>query len=599
MCSTVDWSRYFPRRLAIDIAVEAFSNLLDDDPEPSFIDTPIVSGRWHDTGTVADLPFLLETWTILETTFGNLESIGEALSCCTALEILQFTESPIAVLDVAVTAPSWIDEKEGGYLVVAPPAVPSDTVEAIQLAGLRHLRAACVTDKYLDPGSPWFAAICGRAGYAIDGKLSLDQAGQLVGVTRERVRQVAAGFPLGHSAQRRWPLSDQLNTQNSVLGDAAGRDRSDVEHELSQVGSDPFHLSIEQTDRLLGWYGWPAGLSVDFSGRIHPDAASLGLPEDLTIADIRRMVWKLSDGTGFLREPDLAAELLRQHPDLAEDKIADILDVAVGHLRLPLDHLFFTTSKASVVLGVFHRMLSWVNPLSIGDLREGLVRRFRFRKFPIPPPLEVIGALIERFDEFNLEDDMVTTRSPEDRDADTILGWINAMLQASGSGVLHRSTVLEAGRQAGMNTTSVSIYLQFGETIRPVGRGCFALVGTKPTEVAITSARKVALRSQVQNRVATSYPNGGIQLSITVGNALRDSGVVSISARVKRLIADRLLPITSDLGSHGNLGLSNSMLYGLSSAMNALEVMPGDDIIVDIDLVENTAFLHLIDESDA
>ena len=190
MCSTVDWSRYFPRRLAIDIAVEAFSNLLDDDPEPSFIDTPIVSGRWHDTGTVADLPFLLETWTILETTFGNLESIGEALSCCTALEILQFTESPIAVLDVAVTAPSWIDEKEGGYLVVAPPAVPSDTVEAIQLAGLRHLRAACVTDKYLDPGSPWFAAICGRAGYAIDGKLSLDQAGQLVGVTRERVRQV-------------------------------------------------------------------------------------------------------------------------------------------------------------------------------------------------------------------------------------------------------------------------------------------------------------------------------------------------------------------------------------------------------------------------
>lgn len=597
-CSATDWSKYFPRELGLNVAVEAFSKLLDDDPEPSFIDTPIVSGLWRDATTVADVPFLVETWTILESTFGNLASIAEALSCCTALDILQITGAPSVVLDLAITTPSWVDETAGGFLTVAAPAVPRDFAEAFKLAGLRHLRAACVKEKYLEPGSPWFAAISGRAGFTIDAQLTLDQAGQLVGVTRERVRQVVASFPLDHSIQRRWPLSSEMSAIRDLLEGAAGRRRSDLEQELRAGKHDPWHLTIEQADQLLGWFGHPVGLGVDMTGRIHPDSNRLGIPDDLTLDDIRRMVWEMSEQTGFLREPDLTAELRIRQPDLTHDQMAAILDAAVGHLRLPLDYLFFTTHKNPAVLGVFRRMLSWVNPLSAADLHEGLIRRFRFRKFPIPPPLEVIVALIERFDEFDVEGDMILCRSPEGRDTNTVLGWISAMLLASESGVLHRSTILEECRKADMNTTSVSVYLQFGETIRPVGRGCFALTGTSPTEAAITTAQKVALRSQVPNRVTTSYPTGGIRLSITVGNALRDSGVVSISVRVKRLIADRSLPITSHVGSHGNLGTSNSMLYGLSSAMNALEVMPGDAIIIDINLIENTAFLHLPDESD-
>lgn len=598
LCSAVDWSRYFHRRLGLDVAVEAFVNVLVEDPEPSFIDTPIVPGRYQDTEAIGNLPFLLETWSILESTFGNLESIAEALACCTALEILQFTECPTTVLDVAITAPSWTDDSEGGFLAVVSPAVPTDITEAFELAGLRHLKTACVKDKYLDPGSPWFAALCGRAGFSIDGQLTLDEAGQLVGVVRERVRQVVAGFPLGHSKQRRWPLSDELRIVKGVLDNAIARGCSDVEKELNQGGGGPCHLSVEQADRLLGWYGWPTGLAVDATGLIRPDDASLGLPEDLTLHDVRRMVWELSEGTGFLREPDLANELMRRHPDLDREHTNGILDAAVGHLRLPLDYLFFTTHKAPVVIGVFERMLAWVNPLPLVDLHEGLVRKFRFRQFPVPPPLDVIRALVERLDDLDIENDIVSTRSRRDRDSETILGWINMQLQEVEGGVLHRSTILEACRRARLNTTSVGIYLQFGETIRPVGRGCFALVGTTPTEESITTARASALRAQVQNRVTATYPAGGMRLAITIGNALRDSGVVSVSVRVKRLVADRLLVVKSRLGTHGNLAMSHSLLYGFSTVLNALEAMPGDDLVVDIDLRENTAFVHLPDESD-
>jgi hypothetical protein len=44
--------------------------------------------------------------------------------------------------------------------------------------------------------------------------------------------------------------------------------------------------------------------------------------------------------------------------------------------------------------------------------------------------------------------------------------------------------------------------------------------------------------------------------------------------------------------------MSHSLLYGFSTVLNALEAMPGDDLVVDIDLRENTAFVHLPDESD-
>jgi hypothetical protein len=76
------------------------------------------------------------------------------------------------------------------------------------------------------------------------------------------------------------------------------------------------------------------------------------------------------------------------------------------------------------------------------------------------------------------------------------------------------------------------------------------------------------------------------------------AGLVNVRVKAQRLIADRVLAITSDLGSHGHVALSGALLHGFSSVLNSLEVMPGDEITVNIDLRDDTAHVTLVEDSD-
>jgi hypothetical protein len=149
-----------------------------------------------------------------------------------------------------------------------------------------------------------------------------------------------------------------------------------------------------------------------------------------------------------------------------------------------------------------------------------------------------------------------------------------------------------------MKISSVGLYLMFGEPIRATGRGCFRLVGSRPDQEAIERARSKALRLRVPDKRNMTYINSGIRMDITVGNSFLDSGVINVPVRAKRLIANRTLSLSSHLGSHGNTRLSGSLLYGFTSALAALDVMPGDQISVDLDLLTNTAILKVDLEQD-
>jgi len=153
-----------------------------------------------------------------------------------------------------------------------------------------------------------------------------------------------------------------------------------------------------------------------------------------------------------------------------------------------------------------------------------------------------------------------------------------------------------AGRQEGFNTTSVALYLQFGEILQPIGRNCFTLVATRPTPLDIENARHDASLLRIPERISTSYVAGGAHLTVTVGSSLRDSGVMSVPARLRRMIGERRLQVTSDFGNHGSSIVSGTLLTGFSSVFNALDVMTGDDLTVRIDLATLTMQVGPADE---
>ena len=82
-------------------------------------------------------------------------------------------------------------------------------------------------------------------------------------------------------------------------------------------------------------------------------------------------------------------------------------------------------------------------------------------------------------------------------------------------------------------------------------------------------------------------------LIITVGTAMRDSGNISPNAQIRRLIGDRRFSISSHIGTHGHSRLSNgTIFFGFRPSFNALGVIPGDQITINLDFEKNIAQMN-------
>ena len=598
LSTTADWSRYVWSEMPTEMATGVLDSLLTDDPDPDFMDLPILTGWFRDPGTVARLPFLTTTWAVLDEFFDDHDSIARMLCRGTALELLQLTGSSSATLDIAITAPSWVDTAANGSLTVTQPTIPSDLVSCFEVAGLRHLRAACVADRFTDPEQNWFTAIAGRAGIRPEGCLSLERAGDIAGVTRERIRQLTRDVPLGHQVRRRWPLPSVLRDLEGSMLETEGLSRSEAEVRINVTTGEVCYLTFERATEMLGWFGHEPELMVGDLGHVRPVGTNLDLPEGLTLEAIPPLVWKLSSGTGFLQESDLVRELRRRHPEIGPEDLAELLDIALADLRLPLGYLFHTTHADSVVVGVLHRMLAWTGDLSIDDFHHGLTRKFLFRGLPLPPPPIVLEHLIHRLDDFVITNGRLSAVIRQPINPNTILGWIGTQLSTAPSHVLHRSILLESARQAGLNTTSVGLYISYGEIVQPIGRNCFTLIGYEPSPSAIENARQDARLLRIPDRISVAYEPESIVLTLTVGSAMRNSGNLSMNRRSQSLIGPGRFRITSELGTHGTCALSGSLLYGFSTAFNALDVMTGDDLVIELDVGLGTATVRSPEEPD-
>jgi len=596
LTTAADWSRYKWDQPPTSLAVDVFELILQDEPLPHWIDLPVLTGHLQRPDDVAQIPFLVSTWEVLTDRIGGPRDVARALGS-TALELLTITNCSMTVLDVAITAPSWTNlDSVTGSLTVHQPSRPDHTAAMFTTAAGRHLRAACVDPKHLDPEVPWFTAISGRAGIHPAGRLTLEEAGDLIGVTRERVRQVTRDLELEHSVRRRWPLPGPLQSLRAELIATTGNAVEEVEERLNQNHGWLGHGGFKRAIEILDWYGHAPGLSVGPLGMIGPSAQHLRLPEGLTLASIPNLVWKLSNGTGFLLETDLRAELRSRYHDLTPDVLDQVLEVVIPPLRLPLGYLFHTRHSDGAVYGVLSRMTAWIDHLTIVDFHGGLSRRFKFRKFPMPPPPMVLEALIRKLPDFDVVDDQVVPHARGAIDTTTIMGWIGAQLRESPAGVLHRSVLLESARLAGLNPTSVGLYISYGSIVQALGQNCFALVGTNPSAIDIENARRDANLLRIPDRVSTSYGHAEIRLAVTVGSSMRDSGLISLPVRACRMIGGVRLAVTSELGQNGTSIISGSLLTGFSSAFNALGVMTGDDLEIRIDLTTNTIHIRPDDE---
>jgi len=238
--------------------------------------------------------------------------------------------------------------------------------------------------------------------------------------------------------------------------------------------------------------------------------------------------------------------------------------------------------------------LGHLGPLSVNKLRIGLVRRCAGRtsdrRGAGPPAADILLAFYAAHPDFNVTGDVISSNRGDREPADSVQGWILRQLAAAG-GVAHRTTLLSLARRDGKNRSSVTVNLTvFGYLIEPVGGGCFTSLGYpySPTDVELARsyARTMSVPTSGKKWAVTSTD---ITFECSIGTNLLDTGVLSASVRVARLIGDQHLSVQSQLGTHGHIALAGTNLYGLSSVFQALDAAPGDLLTVRLDISQGKA----------
>lgn len=557
-----------PIRVASAAAIE----FLEDESNHIWLDHPVLPGVVRHHKSLRGIPFLVSTWTALESLQFDTADLAYLLGTYSCLELFQVTRDIQTTLDLVITSREWVQRDQ----VVSQATFSRD--EVFRLAGMRHVAMTGVPRKRLEDAR-WVAVLAGRAGLHPEGKLTLEEAGAITDVTRERVRQLAAQYDLDHPFRRRWAepsfLSDMLDDEDASITENAALLRLADEFELGPATTEAVtKIRLADPDR----------------SRAH----------ESLIKGIRQRGWKLSYKSGFARRSDLVDSIALEPLDgLDPDSDIDsLIDEAVLIDDLPLGYLFIQAhSRNPWIVETSLRVLDMVESLTPQQLQLALLRRSRGRQVEPPPPLEVLGQFFARHPAFVVTDNQVHPAKAGLTDETTIEAWICREIRRSG-GVLHRSTLLELARNSGRNPASVAIYLNVSSPfVRPVGQGCFALAGAVVNPTEITIAREQARHLVVPTREANwSYSNDGARYTCLIGNNLLDSGLLSVPGRVRRMIGQLRLRVNTRNGIHGHVALSEAVAYGLTPALISLGVTVGDCISITFEIRDAVVRVEILED---
>ena len=90
----------------------------------------------------------------------------------------------------------------------------------------------------------------------------------------------------------------------------------------------------------------------------------------------------------------------------------------------------------------------------------------------------------------------------------------------------------------------------------------------------------------------------GASARIFVGTSFLDYGLFGGNLALRRQLGQQPLPVFAEGELHGNVAISNNMIYGLISGLIALEVKLGDTIEVKFDFGNNRADLTFAEFED-
>lgn len=446
-------------------------------------------------------------------------------------------------------------------------------------------------------------ALTVRFGWGGKPPATLEESGQPLGITRERIRQIEKRFLDDLPDDLYLP---QLDAAIDLLEKSVPLTLSNAQELLLQSGISRNRFPAESVISTAMLFKRKTDLRIHDANK----KGSLLVGSHSSVRDIASTARRLAAMSGVASVYQVSATA--KHDASAPEEVRRILN-GLANVEFLNEDWFWVTDlpiRRNRLSNVAKRILSVASPQSIQSIRDGVRRHFTFRskshsRFEnlVTPPSDVLASFFKHSPEFKLIDSSVAPASPlnyqqELGDSERTLVEV---FRSTATGVLDRRSVIEACTARGMNENTTSILLTYGPSIEHVGVDIWKLRGVQVDPSAVEALRSANALEPREKRVL-SYgwrPSGKLWIATRVPYT-QANVVVGVPGTMRRYLDERTF-LAVDVASGERCGQisvnGEGTSFGYGAFLRVSGAEHGDVMLAEFDVATDKVELSLADES--
>jgi hypothetical protein len=433
--------------------------------------------------------------------------------------------------------------------------------------------------KYID-------ALAARVSWVNGDAKTLDFCGKLIGVTRERMRQVESKLilnpiPLIVAPKIMYQVSSAIKTSNNF-------DEFIEKLESNNLISPNSNWTPDSIRQLSKFFDAPK-FQMEFDQYFQ----NIEFVEiDINIA---RIIRKYRNKLGLI-DLEAVANEMRESKERAFKFIETMYPFTFRSNNLVMASI----RKGGAISNVLLKQLTIKTPLPAETLLEGIERACNYRTTPMVGSkddlLDLVHQLAGTPPSFESVDKSI---SAEFEFGETEI-WLKNVLSSRSLGIIHRDELTELAIHDGVNPSSVGAYLSISVIIRSLAPGIFALVGTEVDADTIQNYRSNFLAVYTPTTFEYKLINERImELTITPNSSIYAGGSLSIPASLHDLVADFRFSTKCDCGEFNSVSDIRIAPSGYWISFTALLMhsrlfhsgQPGKNLLIEFDFISQIACL--------
>lgn len=447
-----------------------------------------------------------------------------------------------------------------------------------------------------------------RFGWSGAPPITLEKCGELLGVTRERIRQIQS--KILKKIPRSGLYLPQLSRAARILEDAAPMSADEAASLLQKRGISNRPFSPESVLSAAESLHKPASFQVK---TIRGQRIVIADEGERAAAKVFTIARAQSGSSGATNVTEVLTQLQAEEGVEISAVQATALLGNSGEVDF-LDQSWFwmpdIPAERNRLRNVTRRMLSVASPISIPALRGGIRRVYTFRNSAgsykwalLVPPVSVLAEWYSRHPEFTVDEKNYVGHlnqldyKQELGEADQILV---ESLRSSPSGLMDRLNLREMCLAKGLNPNTFEISLSYSAVVDHVDTNIWSLRGVPVDQACVAAVRELNAQRPKVKRVQDFgwTEDGRIWITILIPAHVHNA-VFGIPAPMVRMLKDQRFSAFNASGQDvGRVSINDEgTAYGFQSFLKQAGADEGDTFLLEFELDSQTVTLRVGDES--